>query len=139
MHLVLHFLRRPDCKEVFEISKERREEAIRKGGSRFTSYPFSVGLVNMTRFIASLFCLISDDGMAGKKVDLEGQAARGEFFLLLRGGIEDFYDIVADAMVILDSEWRRQQASYMDFPRVFREVKEAVKQFLRDKVNAIES
>jgi len=110
--------------------------------SRFESYPLSVALVNVTRFVASLFALISNDGMAGKKTNLNDSGTLSEFYPLISDDDDDgefFHKIVADCMLILDGEWKRRNASYMEFPQVFDVVKEMVKTELRTRVMQLQS
>ena len=137
MRCLLRFVTRTDTRGVLQTSIKRRELAIKSAAAgplvKYESYPLSTALVNMTRFVASVFCLLTTDGMAGKKTNLSDSSVKGEFFSLL-GCEGDFFDVVCDAMLILDSEWIRQNATYMDFPQIFSGVKEVVEFSLRDQI-----
>jgi len=144
LNCLLFFLGRADCQELFQETISRREKALTstEGMSRFESYPLSVALVNVTRFVASLFALISNDGMAGKKTNLNDSGTLSEFYPLISDDDDDgefFHKIVADCMLILDGEWKRRNASYMEFPQVFDDVKEMVKTELRTRVMQLQS
>ncbi|GMI54871.1 hypothetical protein TeGR_g840, partial [Tetraparma gracilis] len=130
---LLHFVRSDMGRSIVAKARKRRDEAVEELGNEgrpdsFASYPLAPALINMTRFIAHILGVA---GEHGQPVDVSKK--RSPFYSLLKSE-RDFAVAVTGAMHVLDSEWERCNATYMDFPFVIERAKNITETMLLQTV-----
>ncbi len=93
-------------KEVMKKADRRREKAIKElNDDEYASYPFAPAIINLTRFVASLYNVCNEHGQIVPFTELSSP-----YYSTLKN-TTDFYHAVMLALIALDDQWTQTNVS----------------------------